>query len=143
MLNATAARGQSFRALFILGLNEGVFPRTIREDAFLRDRDRETLERDLGFKVNPKLAGFDEEKLVFTLLVNAAKERLYCLFQRSDESGRVLAPSWYLTELRRALEGHAEPVERSLLSRAALWIRTMPNLSIARTCCWLKSWPSV
>ena len=73
MLNATAARGQSFRALFILGLNEGVFPRTIREDAFLRDRDRETLERDLGFKVNPKLAGFDEEKLVFTLLVNAAK----------------------------------------------------------------------
>ena len=86
MLNATTARGQSFRALFILGLNEGVFPRTIREDAFLRDRDRETLERDLGFKVNPKLAGFDEEKLVFTLLVNAAKERLYCLFQRSDET---------------------------------------------------------
>jgi hypothetical protein len=40
--------------------------------------------------------------------VNAAKERLYCLFQRSDETGRVLAPSWYLTELRRALEGHAE-----------------------------------
>ena len=62
------------------------------------------LERDLGFKVNQKLAGFDEEKLVFTLLVNAAKERLYCLFQRSDESGRVLAPSWYLTELRRSLE---------------------------------------
>ena len=25
VLNATAARGQSFRALFILGLNEGVF----------------------------------------------------------------------------------------------------------------------
>src|SRR5262249_61316108 len=66
-LNATAARGQCFRALFILGLNEGVFPRAIREDAFLRDRDRETLERDLGFKVNQKLAGFDEEKLIFTL----------------------------------------------------------------------------
>jgi ATP-dependent helicase/nuclease subunit B len=107
VLSATAARGQPFRTLFILGLNEGVFPRTIREDAFLRDRDRETLERDLGFKVNPKLAGFDEEKLVFTLLVNAARERLYCLFQRSDESGRVLAPSWYLTELRRALGSHA------------------------------------
>jgi ATP-dependent helicase/nuclease subunit B len=108
VLDATAARGQPFRALFILGLNEGVFPRTIREDAFLRDRDRETLERDLGFKVNAKLAGFDEEKLLFTLLVNAARERLYCLFQRADESGRVLGPSWYLTELRRALESHAE-----------------------------------
>jgi ATP-dependent helicase/nuclease subunit B len=119
VLNATAARGQPFRALFILGLNEGVFPRTIREDAFLRDRDRETLERDLGFKVNAKLAGFDEEKLVFTLLVNAARELLYCLFQRSDESGRVLAPSWYLTELRRALESHAEHhLEESTIPRS-------------------------
>ena len=103
VLNATAARGLSFRALFILGLNEGVFPRTIREDAFLRDRDREMLERDLGFKVNPKLAAFDEEKLIFTLLVGAAREKLYCSFQRSDDNGRVLAPSWYLAELKRAL----------------------------------------
>jgi ATP-dependent helicase/nuclease subunit B len=106
-LDAAAARGLSFRALFIVGLNEGVFPRTIREDAFLRDHDREVLERDLGYKVNPKLAAFDEEKLIFTLLVSAARERLYCLFQRSDESGRVLAPSWYLAELRRALGNQA------------------------------------
>jgi ATP-dependent helicase/nuclease subunit B len=105
VLNATAARGVKFRALFILGLNEGVFPRTIREDAFLRDRDREILERDLGFKVSQKLAGFDEEKLLFTLLVNAAQERLFCSFQRSDDSGRVLAPSWYVTELKRILGG--------------------------------------
>jgi ATP-dependent helicase/nuclease subunit B len=119
VLDASAARGQPFRALFILGLNEGVFPRTIREDAFLRDRDRETLERDLGFKINAKLAGFDEEKLLFTLLVNAARERLYCLFQRADESGRVLAPSWYLTELRRALESHAEHhLEESTIPRS-------------------------
>ncbi|MGE5216145.1 MAG: PD-(D/E)XK nuclease family protein [Chloroflexota bacterium] len=108
VLNATAARGLSFRALFILGLNEGVFPRTIREDAFLRDRDREVLERDLGYKVNPKLAGFDEEKLLFTLLVNAARERLYVSFQRADESGRALAPSWYLGELKRALGDEAQ-----------------------------------
>lgn len=119
VLNATAARGQFFRALFILDLNEGVFPRTIREDAFLRDRDRETLERDLGFKVNPKLAGFDEEKLLFTLLVNSAQERLYCFFQRADESGRPLAPSWYLAEVRRALKSEAEHyLEESTLPRS-------------------------
>ncbi|HEX5692272.1 MAG TPA: hypothetical protein VFX76_19790, partial [Roseiflexaceae bacterium] len=71
VLGATAARGLSVRALFVLGMNEGVFPRTIREDAFLRDHDREVLETDLGYKVNPKLAGYDEEKLLFTLLVGA------------------------------------------------------------------------
>jgi ATP-dependent helicase/nuclease subunit B len=124
VLNATAARGLSFRVLFVLGINEGVFPRAIREDAFLRDRDREVLERDLGYKVSQKLTAFDEEKLLFTLLIGAARERLYCSFQRADENGRALAPSWYLDELKRALEESHRPCEtvdipRSLTEKAA------------------------
>jgi ATP-dependent helicase/nuclease subunit B len=124
VLNATAARGLKFRALFILGMNEGVFPRTIREDAFLRDRDREVLDRDLGYKVSQKLAAFDEEKLLFTLLVGAARERLYCSFQRSDESGRVLAPSWYIDEIERTLGANTQQIRsvsipRSIVEKAA------------------------
>ena len=118
VLNATAARGLSFRALFVLGMNEGVFPRTIREDAFLRDRDREVLERDLGYKVSQKLAAFDEEKLLFTLLVGAARERLYCSFQRADDSGRVLAPSWYIDELKRALHDNGRESETISIPRS-------------------------
>jgi ATP-dependent helicase/nuclease subunit B len=121
VLNATAARGLKFRTLFIVGMNEGVFPRTIREDAFLRDRDREVIERDLGYKVNQKLAAFDEEKLLFTLLVNAARERLYCSFQRSDEGGRVLAPSWYLAELKRAIgDAHTNQMKEETLPRSIM-----------------------
>lgn len=124
VLSATAARGLSFRALFLLGMNEGVFPRTIREDAFLRDHDREVLERDLGYKVNPKLTAFDEEKLLFALLVAAPRERLYCSFQRADDSGRALAPSWYVDELKRAVESAGHKVEmvtipRSITEKAA------------------------
>ena len=124
VLNATAARGLSFRALFVLGMNEGVFPRTIREDAFLRDRDRAVLERDLGYKVSQKLTAFDEEKLLFTLLAGAARERLYCSFQRADESGRALAPSWYIDELKRALHDNGRPDEpinipRSITEKAS------------------------
>jgi ATP-dependent helicase/nuclease subunit B len=124
VLNATAARGLSFRALFVLGMNEGIFPRTIREDAFLRDRDREVLERDLGYKVSQKLSAFDEEKLLFTLLAGAARERLYCSFQRADENGRALAPSWYIDELKRALGSNGRSCEtiaipRSITEKAA------------------------
>lgn len=106
VLSATAARGLSFRALFMLGLNEGIFPRTIREDAFLRDSERTLLETTLGNKINPKLAAFDEEKLLFALLAGAARERLYCSFQRADDAGRALAPSWYLAELKRSLKSY-------------------------------------
>ncbi|HEY2919291.1 MAG TPA: PD-(D/E)XK nuclease family protein [Candidatus Binatia bacterium] len=117
VLNATAARGLSFRALFVLGMNEGVFPRTIREDAFLRDHDREVLELDLGYKVSQKLTAFDEEKLLFTLLVGATRERLYCSFQRADESGRALAPSWYVDELKRTLNADRRQCETIAIPR--------------------------
>ena len=119
VLSASAARGLTFRAVFVLGMNEGVFPRTIREDAFLRDRDREVLDRDLGYKVSQKLAAFDEEKLLFTLLVGAARERFYCSFQRADDSGRALAPSWYVDELKRALDDNGRPCETIVIPRSA------------------------
>ncbi|MGH7768042.1 MAG: PD-(D/E)XK nuclease family protein, partial [Candidatus Binatia bacterium] len=117
VLDAMAARGVAFRALFIVGLNEGIFPRTIREDAFLRDRERTLLETVLGYKVATKLGGFDEEKLLFTLAAGAAKERLYCLYGRNDDDGRPLAPSWYLGELERALG--KDNVRKVLVPRAA------------------------
>lgn len=118
VLDGMAARGIPFRVLFVVGLNEGMFPRTIREDAFLRDRSRRVLETVLGYKVGEKLSGFDEEKLLLSLLVSAAQERLYCLYQRSDESGRALAPSWYLTELRRTLKPASEvTIPRGILEK--------------------------
>ena len=33
-------QGRGFRALFVIGMNETVFPRPSREDGFLRDRHR-------------------------------------------------------------------------------------------------------
>lgn len=105
VMDAMSARGIPFRTLFILGLNEGIFPRTIREDAFLRDSTRRSLETVLGYKISEKLAAYDEEKLILTLLIGAARETLYCFYRRFDEGGKALAPSWYLGEIRRAVWG--------------------------------------
>ena len=106
VLDAMDARGVPFRALFVLGLNEKVFPRSIREDALLRDADREVLAGDLGFKIALKLDGFEEERLLFALLLRSAQERLYLSYQRADRAGRTLVPSGYLIELQREM-GHA------------------------------------
>ncbi|TAJ08753.1 MAG: hypothetical protein EPO61_07545 [Nitrospirae bacterium] len=108
VMDAMAARGLSFRALFVIGLNEKIFPRVIREDAFLRDRDRRALAETLGYKIDEKLAGYDEEQLLMALLRQAARERLYLLYQRADAEGRVLAPSPFVQE------GIAEPDEGGL-----------------------------
>jgi ATP-dependent helicase/nuclease subunit B len=118
VLDAMDARGIPFRALFVLGLNEKVFPRSIREDALLRDADREVLARDLGFKIPLKLDGFEEERLLFALLLRSAKDRLYLSYQRADRAGRTLVPSGYLLELQREMgSAGAGPRERKIKRR--------------------------
>ena len=93
VLDAMTARGMTVRALFLVGMNEKVFPRYVREDPFLRDRQRSLLESTLGYKIDQKLAGHEEELLLFELLSRSAANRLYLSYQRADETGRIMAPS--------------------------------------------------
>ena len=118
VLDAMDARGVSVRALIVLGLNEKIFPRYIREDAFLRDRNRRVLDEALGYKIDEKLAGYDEERLLFALLQQAASQRLYFLWQRADANGRPLAPSTYL-DLFLKPEGRDRGPEISVPRRLA------------------------
>ncbi len=96
VLDAMTARGRTVRALFVLGMNEKLFPRYVREDPFLRDRHRVVLESTLGYKIDEKLAGHEEELLLFELLSRSATHRLYLSYQRTDETGRVMSPSSFI-----------------------------------------------
>jgi ATP-dependent helicase/nuclease subunit B len=100
VMDAASARGVAFRVLFLLGLNEGVFPRVIREDAFLRDHERRLIETTLGYKIPEKLAGYEEERLLFAALAGAGRDRVVLSTQRADDAGRAVAPSWYLAPWR-------------------------------------------
>ncbi|MCG3203586.1 MAG: ATP-dependent helicase/deoxyribonuclease subunit B [Elusimicrobia bacterium] len=95
LLYAEAARGLPFKALFLIGLEEKVFPRIVREDPFLRDDAREAL-NGIGYKISKKMTALEEEKLLFELLVSAASERLYLLYQRSNDEGGVVGASPFL-----------------------------------------------
>jgi ATP-dependent helicase/nuclease subunit B len=138
VMDAMAARGLPFKALFVLGLNEKVFPRYIREDPFLRDRHRRVLETTLGYKVDEKLPAYDEEALLFTLLRQAAGRRLYLSFQRADDAGRALAPSPYVVEAMQSRGMPAQParvVPRRLAERIAqrpMMIRFFPPSDLAQ-----------
>ncbi|HHT9138612.1 MAG TPA: PD-(D/E)XK nuclease family protein [Candidatus Wunengus sp. YC60] len=99
VLDAMTARGIPFRALFILGLNEKVFPRAISEEPFMRDHIRRKLSETLGNFIPEKLRGFEEERLLFYFLLNAARERLYLLYERSDEAGKPKVQSHYLMDI--------------------------------------------
>ena len=102
VLEVQQARGMSFKAVFLLGMNEKSFPRLIREDPFLSDAARSALAQATGCRLGRKLDGYDEERLLFELMRQTASERLYLLTQRSNEEGKTMIPSVYLREMQRA-----------------------------------------
>jgi len=130
VLDAMTARGRTVRALFVLGMNDKLFPRYVREDPFLRDRQRVVLESTLGYKIDEKLAGHEEELLLFELLSRSATNRLYLSYQRANETGRVMAPSGFIAMAMRDprfVRNPEETVPRRLILRISEqpWIQDL------------------
>src|SRR5439155_9834889 len=79
---------------------------------FLRDADRVILARDLGYKIPCKLEGFEEERLLFALLLRSAREQVFLSYQRADRDGRTTVPSGYLAELKPHVGGSELRIKR-------------------------------
>src|SRR5262249_12892789 len=102
VMDVMTARGLSFDAALLVGLNEKLFPRLIREDPFLSDAARSALSQALGCRLARKMDGYQEERLLFDLARDTAANHLCLTYQRSDEEGKALIPSLYLHEIPEA-----------------------------------------
>lgn len=99
LLDVNTLAGRKFRAVFVVGLLERVFPRQPREDPFLRDWEREKLSRYLPRPLDLRLPGLAREACLFYTAVSSAREHLYLSWHRADVSGRENSPSPYLDEV--------------------------------------------
>lgn len=113
VLDVMSARGIPFKAIVVLGMNEKIFPRFILEDPHLRDATRARLSFTLGVKILEKLRGYNEERLLFRMLMDNARDQLHLIYQRSDEEGKVQIPSIYMRTMRHPREA----VPRSILDK--------------------------
>ena len=93
----------------------------------LRDRQRVVLESTLGYKIDEKLAGHEEELLLFELLSSSATNRLYLSYQRADETGRVMAPSGFIAMAMRDPRFIGKP-EESVPRRLTQRISEQPSI---------------
>ena len=101
----TGLSGGRYKAVFILGLVETVFPRQIREEPFLRDRERVRLNQAMGAALPLRRGQADLERWFFYAAVGAAFERLYLCYPLTGESDKESLPSFYLDEVAGILEG--------------------------------------
>lgn len=125
------ARGLDFDLVFILGLNDGLFPLHRGDDpllpdslaaalnqplaAALRRRLRERAPSFVGKLLRTRAEREAEEAMLFFLALSMPEQRLVLCYSREDETGAPLAASPFLEEVVRVLvgaSGKGAPIRR-------------------------------
>ncbi|HEX8959488.1 MAG TPA: hypothetical protein VF770_06665, partial [Solirubrobacterales bacterium] len=92
--SVAGARGLPFRAVAVLGLAEGEFPQSLRDDPFLREADRRRLRQDLGLGLSSVLESGEAQH--FYEAVTRPRERLLLTRPRLADNGAAwqASPFW-------------------------------------------------
>jgi len=96
-------RNHDVKALYILGVNEGVFPGGKADEGILTDMDRDSLSR-LGLELsgNTKSRIFEERFMVYMALATPSKY-LWLSYPAQDREQRALRPSRLISDIKRIL----------------------------------------
>jgi len=108
------SKSHEIKALYILGVNDGVFPAASNNEGILSDRDREIL-RSYGIELahDTRTRGFEEQHLIYTALTTAGNY-LRLSYPAADHEGRTLRPSIIISRLRKlfpAINEHSDIIE--------------------------------
>lgn len=87
------SRQPDLKGVFLLGLNEGVFPASIKEDEMLGDQEREELSKgDLELAPTSKTSLYHEQYLAYIAFTRASRY-LWISYPEANEAGKELMPS--------------------------------------------------
>lgn len=143
--DANEVRGLSFAAVALIGLAEGVFPQTVREDPFLRDADRALL-REAGLPLQPST--LSSERAYFYQTLGRARDALLLTRPRLAASGAEWEPSPFWQEVAaRTTAKSTRPADLTpsdaasldeLLVAAARYPAVASHFDAAQTVAWQR-----
>ncbi len=97
------ARSHDIKALFILGVNEGVLPGTGGDDGLLSNMERDSLgQAGLELAGNSADKALEERFMIYMALATPSKY-LWLSYPAADRDGRALRPSRVISEVKRIL----------------------------------------
>jgi len=130
------SRHPDLRAVFLVGLNEGIFPRAGAEDPMFNDRERRKLAEG-GFTLAPtREQQLYNERFLGYIAFTRAKEYLWVSCPVADESGKKLNPSVFIGQLCKCLpqlETHRVASTDWRRETASVWNRSQLAAGVAMT----------
>lgn len=127
------SRSHKVKVLYIIGLNDGVFPSVHTEEGFLNDKDREILKEDGIELAKGTLEQIYDDNFNIYKAFSTAEEKLYLSYASSDLEGKSLRASVLLSRIRKIfpkLKEESEQTEDPLLLEEIGFRSLLNNLAI-------------
>ena len=95
------SKTNSVKAVFILGMNDGIFPSIQKQEGFLNDEDRKKL-KSVGIELaKGTLENLYADNFAIYKVLTMAQEKIFFSYPSSDMEGSALRPSTYITKLKK------------------------------------------
>ena len=95
------SRNHKVHTLFILGLNDGVFPNSSFSEGFLNDKDREYLKQNGMELAKGTMENIYEDRFNIYKAFTTAENDIYLSYVSSDKEGKAKRPSVLLTKIKK------------------------------------------
>jgi len=95
------SRSHKVKAIFIIGLNDGVFPSINKNEGFLDDKDRDYLkEKGIQIAKTTMYKLYDDEFNIYKAFTTA-EEKLFLSYAASDNEGKSLRASILINKIKK------------------------------------------
>ena len=102
------SRSHKVRAVFIIGLNDGMFPSVNSNEGFFNDQDREYLKTQGTELAKGTLEKLYDDNFNIYKAFSASEEKIYLSYASSDLEGKSLRPSILINRIKKMFPNLAE-----------------------------------
>jgi len=95
------SRTHKVKAIFILGMNDGVFPTVHKEEGFLGDEDRKTLKKKGIELAKGSLEALYEDNFSIYKALTIAEEKIFLSYTSTNSEGGALRPSVLVNKIKK------------------------------------------
>ena len=99
--NVDRSRSHKVKVIFILGLNDGIFPSINKDEGFINDKDREILKSSSIELAKGTIEKIYDEKFNIYKAFSTAEEKMYLSYTSTDNEGKAIRPSVILLNIKK------------------------------------------
>lgn len=109
------SRSHKIKAVFIIGLNDGMFPSVNKAEGFLNDDDRQKIKQNGVELAKGTIDRIYEDNFNIYKAFTTAEEKIYLSYSSSDMEGKSLRPSVLISRIKKIFESLKE--ESDIINR--------------------------